>query len=51
VCGGFWGGGPCSAVQVDVGSAGPGDDPTILMLYPNNASANTTQTVTTTTGP
>jgi hypothetical protein len=40
VCQGFWDGGACDSgdpITVDVGSAGSGDDPTILALFPNNA--------------
>jgi len=39
VCGGFFGGGVCSAddpIQISVGSAAPGDDPGILVAFPNN---------------
>jgi hypothetical protein len=36
VVGGFWGGGR-GPVTVDAGSAGSGDDPSILVVFPNNA--------------
>jgi hypothetical protein len=39
-CQGFWSGAPCDVgapVSVEVGSAAPGDDPSILALFPNNA--------------
>ena len=39
-CQGFWGGPACDAgdpIDVSVGSAGAGDDPTILALFPNDA--------------
>ncbi len=42
VCGGFWGGGDCDTgdpIEVDRGSAGPSEDPSILALFPNNAPA------------
>ena len=41
VCGGFWGGAACDAahpIHVSAGtSAAPGDDPSILAIFPNNA--------------
>jgi subtilisin family serine protease len=40
VCKGFWDDGSCDGgITVDVGSAGPGDNPSILALFPNNAPA------------
>jgi minor extracellular serine protease Vpr len=54
VCRGFFGGGACSnadPIQVATGSAGPGDDPSILALFPNNAPSRTPTVVTTDTGP
>jgi hypothetical protein len=54
VCRGFWDGGNCSAadpITVSTGSAGPGDDPSILGLFPNNAPSRTPTVVTTNTGP
>jgi hypothetical protein len=48
VVGGFWAGGPGPAT-VDVGSAGAGDDPGILAVYPNNAPDDQWSVVTTTT--
>jgi subtilisin family serine protease len=44
VCGGFWSTEACdsgSPINVDVGSAGAGDDPSILVLFPNNAASRT----------
>jgi hypothetical protein len=44
VCKGFWSGSDCdslSPITVDVGSAGPGDDPSILAVFPNNAPSRT----------
>lgn len=52
VCGGFFGGGACTgvdAVTVDVGSAGPGDDPSVLAVFPNNAPGDQFDVVTTST--
>ena len=52
VCGGFFGGGGCTGVDaatVDVGSAGPGDDPSILAVFPNNPPGAQTQVIDTTT--
>jgi hypothetical protein len=47
VAGGFWGGlGP---ISVDVGSAAAGDDPSILVVFPNNAPNNQSTIVLTTT--
>lgn len=39
VCKGFWDGGDCDSadpIEVSVGSAGPGDDPAILAVFPND---------------
>jgi subtilisin family serine protease len=52
VCAGFFGGGACSnahPVQVTTGSAGPADDPAILVLFPNNVPSRTPVTVSTDT--
>jgi subtilisin family serine protease len=52
VCGGFWGGGACTKanpVQVTTGSATPADDPTILVLFPNDVPSRTPVLVTTDT--
>jgi hypothetical protein len=48
VIGGFWSGG-ADSLTVSVGSAAPGDDPSILVLYPNNAPNDQHEIVTTTT--
>jgi subtilisin family serine protease len=48
VVGGFWGG-PSGPVSVAVGSAGPGDDPSILAVFPNNHPADQHATLTTST--
>jgi hypothetical protein len=40
VCQGFWSGGACDGgdpIVVSTGSAGPGDNPSILALFPDNA--------------
>jgi len=53
VCQGFWGGGDCDSatpITVDQGSAGPGDNPSILALFPNNAPSPTPVIVETATG-
>jgi subtilisin family serine protease len=53
-CGGFFGGGACDGsdpIEVSAGSAGPGDDPSILALFPNNKPSRDPVIVTTTTGP
>lgn len=53
-CRGFFRGGACrgsSPITVSTGSAGPGDDPSILALFPNNAPSRTPTIVTTNTGP
>jgi subtilisin family serine protease len=53
VCKGFWDGGACDGsepISVDVGSAEPGDDPSILALFPNNVPSHTPTVVTTDTG-
>jgi subtilisin family serine protease len=50
VCGGFFGGGACdsgSPIAVSIGSAGAGDDPSILAVFPNNAPSRTPTVVTT----
>ena len=52
VCGGFWGTEDCDAgdpIQVTTGSAEPGDDPGILVLFPNNVPSRTPTIVETTT--
>ena len=52
VCGGFWGGGACTPehpVRVTTGSAGPADDPSILVLFPNNRTSRTPVIVSTDT--
>jgi hypothetical protein len=52
VCKGFWDGGDCDAttpITVDVGSAGAGDDPSILALFPNDRPHRTATVVGTTT--
>jgi subtilisin family serine protease len=52
VCGGFFGGGACdsgSPIEVSVGSALAGDDPSILAVFPNNAPSRTPTIVTTST--
>jgi hypothetical protein len=52
VCGGFWGTDPCDAgdpIDVSTGSAGPGDDPSILVLFPDNHPSRTPTIVNTTT--
>ncbi|HVD69988.1 MAG TPA: S8 family serine peptidase, partial [Actinomycetota bacterium] len=44
VCQGFFGGGDCdnaTPISVSVGSAGAGDDPSILAVFPNNAPSRT----------
>lgn len=48
VVGGFWGG-PEGSVTIGVGSAGAGDDPSILAVFPNNAPDDQYTVVTTTT--
>jgi subtilisin family serine protease len=53
VCHGFWDGGDCDAgapIMVDQGSAGAGDNPPILALFPNNAPSPNPVIVETTTG-
>jgi subtilisin family serine protease len=50
VCQGFWGGGPCDdgdPIEVDRGSAGPSEDPSILALFPNNVPKRPATVVTT----
>ncbi|HEU4526826.1 MAG TPA: S8 family serine peptidase [Actinomycetota bacterium] len=52
VCGGFFDGGACDALEpitVSTGSAGPEDDPSILAVFPNNAPSRTPTVVTTDT--
>jgi hypothetical protein len=52
VCKGFWGGGDCDAttpIDVSVGSAAGGDDPSILALFPNDRPHRTATVVTTST--
>jgi subtilisin family serine protease len=52
VCQGFFGGGDCNAadpIDVTVGSAQPGDNPSILALFPNNPSRRSGQIITTET--
>jgi hypothetical protein len=46
--GGFFGG-PSGPVNVSVGSAAPGDDPSILAVFPNNAPGDQWKVVSTTT--
>jgi hypothetical protein len=48
VVGGFWKG-AAGPVDVSVGSAAPGDDPGILVLFPNNAPGNQGTVVSTST--
>jgi subtilisin family serine protease len=50
VCGGFFGGTDCAGgVTVAVDAAGPGDDPTLLAVFPNNAPSSTPTLITTLT--
>ncbi len=52
VCRGFWGGGACNAahpIRVSVGSAAPGDNPSILAVFPDNAPSRIPTVVTTET--
>jgi subtilisin family serine protease len=52
VCGGFWSTDSCDGanpISVDVGSAGAGDDPSILALFPNDAPHRTPTVVETST--
>lgn len=52
VCKGFWDGGDCdnaTPIDVSVGSAAAGDDPSILALFPNDAPHRTATVVETTT--
>jgi hypothetical protein len=52
VCKGFWGGPACDSttpITVDVGSAGAGDDPSILALFPNDRPHRTATVVETST--
>ena len=51
-CEGFWSGAACdsgSPITVSVGSAAPGDDPSILALFPNNPSGSQGAVLTTQT--
>ncbi|GEM_PF-2388020 len=53
-CGGFWSGPACDAgdpVTVENGSAAPGDNPSILALFPNNPPSREPVVVTTDTSP
>jgi subtilisin family serine protease len=52
VCGGYWSTATCDVdhpVNVSVGSAEAGDNPSILVLFPNNAPGDTSTIVTTQT--
>jgi subtilisin family serine protease len=52
VCKGFWDGGDCddvTPIDVSVGSAGAGDDPSILALFPNDRPHRTATVVETST--
>ena len=52
VCKGFWDGGDCDAatpITVDAGSAVPGDNPSILALFPNDRPHRAATVVQTTT--
>jgi minor extracellular serine protease Vpr len=52
VCKGFWAGSACDAahpIHVSKGSAGPGDDPSILAVFPNNRPTRTPTIITTRT--
>jgi hypothetical protein len=52
VCGGFWSTEACDSgdpITVSTGSAAPGDDPGILVLFPNNAPSRTPTIVETST--
>jgi minor extracellular serine protease Vpr len=52
VCRGFWDGGACDSanpITVTTGSAAPGDNPSILVLFPNDAPHRTPTVVETTT--
>jgi hypothetical protein len=51
-CRGFFGDAACDGaapIEVDVGSAVPGDDPSILALYPNNPAGTSGEVITTST--
>ena len=51
-CRGFFGDADCDSaapIEVDVGSAGPGDDPSILALFPNNPAGSSWEVITTST--
>lgn len=46
VCGGFWGDPACDSIEVSDGSADPEDnDPTVLMIYPNNQPSSSGQAI------
>jgi hypothetical protein len=47
VCGGFWSD-PCRSITVRPGSAEPGSDPSLLLLFPNNPPGRTAKVVSTT---
>ena len=50
VCKGFWGGSACgsdSPIHVSTGSAGPGVDPSILAIFPNNRPMRLPRIITT----
>jgi minor extracellular serine protease Vpr len=47
VCGGFWGDPSCNEITVSQGSAAADDNPSVLMLYPNNPRRSTAQVITT----
>ena len=52
VCKGFWDGGDCDEadpITVSAGSAAPGDDPSILALFPNDRPHRTATVVETST--
>jgi subtilisin family serine protease len=52
VCRGFWGGGACNTahpIHVSVGSAAPGESPSILAVFPNNAPSRIPTVVSTET--
>jgi minor extracellular serine protease Vpr len=52
VCKGFWGGGDCddvTPIEVTAGSAGAGDNPSILALFPNDKPHRSATVVETTT--
>ena len=52
VCGGFFGDTQCDGsdpIVVSTGSAAPGDDPSLLAVFPDNEPSRTPRVVTTTT--